>query len=349
MRYKVKLLILVALLLLCSCGPVGVIPMMAAAFTGKSGGDDNNLPASEHRAWVEKFPLTSPSARYGHAMTYNSTHEVTVLFGGKAEFHEDDTWEWDGIDWIQKFSTEKPLVRRGHAMAYDSIREIVVLFGGISASSYLNDTWEWDGNNWVDVSPIGTEGVDFPSLRQTHAMVYDFTRGVIVLFGGYYYDGAHINYNDTWEWDGINWTEKFPVDSPSPRRSHTMVCDSKRGVIVLFGGYNDVENLNDTWEWDGINWTYKSSTDVPFPRFWHSTTYDSKRGQVVLFGGCHYDGAYTYYDDTWSWDGVDWTQQFPENNPSGRRNYAMAYDSKRDAVVLFGGYNGDYLGDTWEY
>ena len=57
----------------------------------------------------------------------------------------------------------------------------------------------------------------------------------------------------------------------------------------------------------------------------------------------------TYYNDTWGWDGIDWIQEFPEDNPSGRRNYAMAYDSKRDAVVLFGGYNGDFLGDTWEY
>jgi len=349
LRIKSRAVVVILLLLLCSCGPVGVVPAMAALAGKNSSGDDDDLPAVYQRTWIEKFPLTSPSKRDGHAMVYDSTHEVTVLFGGRSGTYNDDIWEWDGTGWAQKFPIEKPMARIGHTIAYDSERNVAVLFGGVNSSSHLNDTWEWDGDNWVDVSPIGTEGIDFPSQRQVYSMVYDSARQVVVLFGGCYYDGTYTNYNDTWEWDGTNWTERFSVDVPSPRRAHAMVYDSIHGVVVLFGGYNNTENLDDIWEWDGTNWIEKFSANIPSPRFWHSMVYNFKRGQVMLFGGCYYDGMYTYYDDTWGWNGIDWIQKFPENKPSGRRFHAMAYDSKRDATVLFGGYDGSVFGDTWEY
>lgn len=35
--------------------------------------------------------------------------------------------------------------------------------------------------------------------------------------------------------------------------------------------------------------------------------------------------------------------------PSERYGHAMAYDSVRGVSVLFGGFNGGYLGETWEW
>lgn len=35
--------------------------------------------------------------------------------------------------------------------------------------------------------------------------------------------------------------------------------------------------------------------------------------------------------------------------PANRSGHAMAYDSQRGKTVLFGGYNGGSLGDTWEW
>ncbi len=43
-----------------------------------------------------------------------------------------------------------------------------------------------------------------------------------------------------------------------------------------------------------------------------------------------------------------WTK-VSESGPSARRDAAMAYDSARGVVVLYGGWNGSYLGDTWEW
>src|SRR2546422_7133759 len=74
--------------------------------------------------------------------------------------------------------------------------------------------------------------------------------------------------------------------------------------------------------------------------------YDAARGQVVLFGGCC---AGDLLGDTWTWDGIDWTQRTPAHAPSARFA-TMAYDAARGQVVLFGGlYNGTSFDDTWTW
>ena len=54
--------------------------------------------------------------------------------------------------------------------------------------------------------------------------------------------------------------------------------------------------------------------------------------------------------DTWEWDGVHWSK-FTTPGPGGRVHFAMAYDSKRERTVLFGGLGDDdrYHADTWEW
>jgi hypothetical protein len=56
-----------------------------------------------------------------------------------------------------------------------------------------------------------------------------------------------------------------------------------------------------------------------------------------------------YIDDTWEYDGVDWTQVTTASSPSARCYHAMVYDIVRGKVVLFGGHDGNYRNDTWEY
>src|SRR5437773_2740283 len=48
-------------------------------------------------------------------------------------------------------------------------------------------------------------------------------------------------------------------------------------------------------------------------------------------------------------DVTDWKNEAPPANPGAREGPAMVYDSTNGVVVLFGGYNGAYLADTWVY
>jgi hypothetical protein len=91
-------------------------------------------------------------------------------------------------------------------------------------------------------------------------MVFDAARSCVVLFGG----PGNSLFNDTWEWDGENWTQYEDI-GPVPRSRHGMVYDSKRQRTVLFGGSAGKLNLNDTWEYDGSVWTRVADTG-PEPR-----------------------------------------------------------------------------------
>jgi hypothetical protein len=216
-----------------------------------------------------------------------------------------------------------------------------LLFGGwTGVSCCWGDTWVWDGTNWTQKFPTNS-----PEARASSAMALDSTHGQVVLFGGWVFGYSYVVYGDTWTWDGINWTQKFPANSPSPRYGHTMTVDSS-GRLVMFGGRGVGGVLGETWVWDGTNWTQKFPANSPAPRSGHAMASDGT-GKVVLFGGLDANNA--LLGDTWVWDGTNWTQQTSTQNPSARFAAVMA-SSLRNQVVLFGGQGSgccSVLGDTW--
>lgn len=303
---------------------------------------ENALAASSDlEAVTTNWTPAYPTARSWHAMAYDSSREVVVLFGGYYSYGGflDDTWEWDGTKWQKRNPLNHPSARQGHAMAYDAARGVVVLFGGDDGSP-RDDTWEWDGTDWIECNPSND-----PGMRYLHAMAYDTVHEVVVLFGGANVAG---DLDDTWEWNGTEWIPQNPAAQPTARSGHGMAYDSARGVAVLFGGNDNSGARDDTWEWDGTNWMERSPADHPTPRAYHAMAYDSVRQVVVLFSGS--SASYGWcWDETWEWDGMNWTLR--DFDRPGRRGAALAYDSTRAVTVLFGGRdsNASYLNDTWEW
>jgi hypothetical protein len=212
--------------------------------------------------WVERTPDgPMPSKRRGHAMAYDASRGVTVLFGGIDggaggwPFLQ-DTWEWNGETWEERTADgAAPSAAYGHAMVYDASRGVTVLFGDWFIG---DDTWEWNGETWEKRTTWVWNGEELtilpgPSAAYGHAMVYDASRGVTVLFGGYHggVDGGGLR--DTWEWNGETWEEWTPDGPvPSARYGHAMAYDASRGVPVLFGGSADGVRVQDTWELDAL-------------------------------------------------------------------------------------------------
>ena len=312
-------------------------------------------------------PGEASSADYADsATTYDSARDAVVLFQGWGDRSVEvgTTWEFDGISWTAVWPTTSPLTRYGSAMAFDSSRGVVVLFGGSRVVGYggeeTADTWEFDGTTWTDVSPSVS-----PPARFGHAMAYDSARGVVVLFGGRV--SGVGNLADTWEFDGTTWTDVSPPVSPSARVHHAMAYVSARGVVVLFGGggagcyacspYPCCSTTTaDTWEFDGTSWTEVVSPTAPHDHGAHALAYDSARGVVVLFGGMHLVlyGHHSYPElagtETWEYDGTAWTEYITPIAPPAQVGHAMAYDSARGAVLLFGSYGPDGSpSPTWEY
>jgi uncharacterized protein (TIGR03437 family) len=286
--------------------------------------------------WTQQNPQTSPPAREGHAMAYDSGHGQVVLFGGYGgSNYLNDTWVWDGSNWTQMFPQTSPPARAQHTMAYDSAHSQVVLFGGSSNVSFY-DTWVWDGANWTEKSPQTS-----PTSYVYEAMAY--AESQVVLFD---------YYGETWTWDGSNWTKRYPQPAPDGIYGFVMAYDSTHDQVVLFEGEDNIDSVfTDTWLWSGSTWTQESPQASP-PAGAEAMVYDSAQGQAVVFGGV--DGQGNTLNDTWGWDGSNWIQDSPTTSPSVRSGLAMAYDSAHSQVVLFGGYTGTgsstvYLGDTWTY
>jgi len=247
--------------------------------------------------------------------------------------------------WVQLFPDHSPSGRIDYAMAYDSDLGVVILFGGYdrNISSALNDTWKWDGIEWTELFPSTK-----PPARRAHYMVYDSIRKKIVMFGGSTGTGGGDCFDDTWEWDGSDWT-RVSESGPSARFGHGMAFDSIRGKVVLFGGY---PWKNDTWEWDGTSWEEKTPVGPsPVAQNRPRLIYNEARAKVFLYSGISHRGYYP--NEMWEWDGVQWVQLFSPTLPLARGWHAMAFNSDMGIVVMFGGWNSNYipnyLDDTWEW
>jgi hypothetical protein len=174
------------------------------------------------------------------------------------------------------------------------------------------------------------------------------THSGTVLFGGAGPDG--ILYDDTWRWDGINWTRiKTPV-RPAKRLRHAAAYDRVRHRLVVFGGSTTSISgfMDDTWEFDGSSWTKMSPVMRPKARNDHAMTYDPVRKRVILFGGRDADGL---LNDLWEWDGRSWQQLRPETLMSPRRDHCLVYDTRRRRLITYGGYDerGQAEGNVWEW
>jgi len=97
-------------------------------------------------------------------------------------------------------------------------------------------------------------------------------------------------------------------------------------------------------------WGPRSTTSPPAVSG-HAMAYDPVQQQVMFFGGADDNNLLS---DTWHWDNSDsvvaWSKNSPANHPSARFRPALACDSYRNRVVLFGGFAGtDVSQETWEW
>jgi hypothetical protein len=81
--------------------------------------------------------------------------------------------------------------------------------------------------------------------------------------------------------------------------------------------------------------------------------YDPLTKTIVLFGGNNGAGdcCSVSYNDSWTWNGVNWLQQFPFVSPPARAAQSMAYDPSLLQVVMTGGFStpGQGLSDEWAW
>ncbi len=219
---------------------------------------------------------------------------------------------------------------------------LLVLVGVASAAMPSSSMAATPDPVWTDKTPA--DPANSPPAREGASMAFDPSSGEIVLFGGSGYNGLR---NDTWTYDGTNWTQQTPPNSPPARYLASMAFDPSSGEIVLYGGFDNSGFRNDTWTYDGTNWTQQTIANSPPARYGASMAFDPSTGEVVLFGGFDNSGP---RNDTWTYDGTNWAQQTTANSPPARYVASMAFDPSTGEIVLFGGSdNSGFRNDTWTY
>lgn len=304
--------------------------------------------------WSLQTTTTTPTSRNDAMMAFDLVRGQTVLFGGSAVGGitlRNDTWLYDGTDWALATPANSPTGRFGAGMVFDQGRSVVVLFGGIASAISIaapsNQTWEWDGTNWTQVTPIAS-----PTGRAYFGMAYDIGRQRTVVFGGSTNPGLLINSNQTWEYDGLTWTQAAMTSTANPGALQfpAMAYHAGLAQTVLFGGINPhTGGTNTTWLFNGLTWTQAPVVlTSPGIRNMPKMVYDPLRSTCVMHGGS--DPALgTPIDETWEFDGVVW-RQVTAALPTPRIRFAMAHDMLAGRPVLFGGsFNNTAQLDTWEY
>lgn len=253
--------------------------------------------------------------------------------------------------WFAQSPATSPPARLGAAMANHEPTGATVLFGGLPGGlGSLADTWTFDGETWTQQTPSVS-----PSARGGARMVHDSTRGVCVLFGGTNpspIGGASLQ--DTWEWNGVAWTQVTTATAPFRTGRHGLAFDRARGRTVAYGGIPSTQLLgasNQTWEYDGVNWIQRTPASNPGALDSPAMCYADTLQRTVLFGGVTpVSGAMNA--TTWLWDGSAW-QAAVVFGPSPQPRYAaeMVFDAARQVCVMFGGItaSGQLLDETWEF
>lgn len=327
----------------------------------------------------ELLPIVWPEARMGHALAYDSKREKVVMYGGGNSGNRfDDVWERDAAGaWsqVEQGAERAPVSRVFHGMTYDAARSRTVVFGGQGIVATIGDVWDYDGTSGAWTVRETAQGAPWPLGRNGHGFLFAPEVGRSIAFGGC----CDWSKRDVWEWNGTDgtWTDvtpsPLPKTWPAGRRYHAMVRDPERGVLVMFGGAeqippNDNVAVDDLWEYDpaGRTWTDRTPATRPaaWPsaRFMHAMAYDAARKKVVLFGGTAGGPAgepYAGLGDLWEYDVADGTwleveAPDPDAWPVARWAHAMTYDQARESVVMFGGLTRgpvgeEHLRDTWEY
>lgn len=254
--------------------------------------------------------------------------------------------------WLQITPTVSPSLRRAGAMAYDGANNRLLLYGGVSPSpgTILNETWAYNGQ-WSLLSPAGG-----PVGRWGHQMVRNTATNRLITFGGRSPTISGFA-SDTYEFSGAGngvWTTVPTPTSPSPRYLYGLAYDQNRSVVVLFGGRSASQTLGDTWEYNGVTWTEVQTAVAPPPREEMVMAYDSGLDCTVLYGGYDRDTD-TVLGDTWTYRGGQWLQVDADPGPGPRYRAAGVFDSYRQRVVMYGGFDGtqivretyEFTGDAW--
>ena len=293
-------------------------------------------------SWTQR--RSGLSGRVVTAACYDRDRAVLVSagtwYGSRAVFETDSSYGISSL-WFATGSWPETV----QSLVYDEGRRRCI--GNLGHQ----DAFSYDpvSHGWINVSRNPAR----PELRSDACLAQNESLGT-VMFGGRR-NGAVVN--ETWLYNGQQWVHLAPATAPSPRQAAAMSGNPDR--VVLFGGdNNNGQYFNDTWIHTAAGWQSLPTIFPPQPRSFPAMAADplGSGSPVYLHGGAN---ATSWFADLRRLDWVpflgnyywQWTNVQTASGPGPRAFHAMAVDSTRRKLVLFGGCDQSLQprNDTWEF
>lgn len=261
-------------------------------------------------------------------------------------------------------------------LRFDAVTKQMVLFDGYvepprypPGNIYANSLWLYDPvtnrltmeklSHWTrdgsgSVPLPENAGDPTPFDRHPYScIVYSASRNAIYLWSGANNSMEEGYVGDMWTYSFSRKTwRSIPGPHPFTVFEQAMSYDPFLEKIILFGGaasgYRDGAHTF-VFDLKSELWTDAAPVVTPSPRFGQALCFDPVRRVTWMFGGGPYQQA---TNELWRYDAAanTWSQVPAGGDWPGARRFAnMAYDTKRNLVVVHGGVTASNapLTDTW--
>lgn len=305
------------------------------------------------QGWVDRTSWSSPPARSRHAMCYDAAHGYVIVAGGlgMAGNTLSDVWTWDGTSWTPRGMLPANAVGATClALTYDPVANAptLVIEAGVYPASDLQE-FLWNGSQWISQGSLPTTG---SITATTFGMAFDQARGQLVLYGTYYTGNP---YQTSAGWPnmlvrtGATWASiPLPARPVVYEAGYWLAWDPAAGRIVL-SAMDRFHQIYNHHEWSGINWQLRMANAIPSGLGYASEgtpVTDMAHGCVVIYSSFPYPSS---TNPIWTLTDAAYRQISTYTAPLGREDSNLAFDSSRGVSVLFGGFNGYSMSDTWEF
>jgi ankyrin repeat protein/N-acetylneuraminic acid mutarotase len=315
-------------------------------------------------AWALLPPEGEPASRTGHAAVW--TGREMIVWGGFGGVAGNDTIHRDGARYGPSTDTWKPLSGKNAPSARFDCPAVwtgreMLLWGGYTdshsryqgghADAQLNTGGRYDpaSDSWKAITTRGA-----PSKRFCHTIVW--TGKEMIVWGGgnatkVLGDGGRYNpAKDSWK----------PISTdgaPSPRMNHVALWTGKE-MIIWGGGTREggpqAEYFENGARYDPDKDSWKPMSGLGAPKGRAQATAVWTGTEMILWGGVNdaqdsqggeggrFVGTGARYNPTTD----AWTEITMTGAPSPRLTSGVWTG---EGLLLFGGYNGTHLNETWLY
>ncbi len=317
-----------------------------------------NGPPAE---WVNvKTTGTAPTARFGHALLYDASHDRLLVFGGQDYYgnYFNDIWQltlggtptWSQITAVGSV----PQARSGFGACFDDSRSILVVFGGTDHLGSLlpNHLFQIDlgqpSPGWTDW-PAGGSG---PSARSGLTLSDDTAQDGLVAFGGN--DGS-ADLSDAWtmSYGSHAWTAIAATgDVPPPTANHLGTFDADDSLLFVWGGTGGDDNVRTLSPASGA-WTIQPNTNWQAGPLGHThpvgAWVDGAGNFKVLDG----DGSNQLFDFFYFPPAGSYWQDWQDPGVAGELRYGCSFVYDRADGMAFLSSGSDMyqhpINTTWSY